>query len=104
MSQSDEETPSQKKQSTQTNVRFADEVGPSTAPSAPATPSTPSTETTTVKTPSSDDPYTDAFIFARSKTFSSTLIASLTSTDAILKEVRDCVITNNDESCRQVSP
>ena len=70
----------------------------------PAAPSTPGTETTTVTTPSSDDLYTDDFNFALSKIFSSTLMDSLTFSDAILKEVRDCVIKDNEDRCRQISP
>ena len=104
MSQSDEETLSQIKQSTSSKVRFADEAGPSAAPLASATPSTTGTDTTNEATPSSDDLYTDAFNFALSRTFSSKLMASLTSKDAILKEVGDCVITGNEDRCRQISP
>ena len=104
MSKSDEETLSQIKQATPSKVRFADEAGPSTAPSAPVTPSTPGTDKTTATTPSSDNLYTDAFNFALSKILSSTPMASLTSKDAILTEVRDCVITENEDRCRQIRP
>ena len=104
MSNSDEETLMQVKHSTPSKVRFADEAGPSTAPSVQATPSTPNTDTTTVTSPSTDGLYTDAFNFALSKIFFSTLIASLTSKDAILKEIRDCVLTENEDRCRQISP
>ena len=93
MSNSDDETLMQVKHSTPSNVRFAEEAGPSTAPAVPATPSTPNADTTTVISPSTDDLYTDAFNFALSKIFSSTVMASLTSKDAILKEIRDCVLT-----------
>ena len=31
-------------------------------------------------------------------------MASLTLRDAILKEIRDCVLTENEERCRQISP
>ena len=103
MSHSDEETLMQLKHSTPSKVRFADEAGPSTAPSAPATPSTTNTDTTRVTSPSTDDLYTDAFNFALAKIFSSTLMASLTSKDAIRKEIRDCVLTDNEDRCRQIS-
>ena len=103
MSQSNAEKFLQIKPSTPFKVRFTDEAGPSTAPSVPATPSTPNTDTTTVTSPSADDLYTDAFNFALSKIFSSTLMASLTSKDAILKEIWDCILTDNEDSCRQVS-
>ena len=103
-SNSDEETLMQVKQSTPSKVRFADEAGPSTAPAVPATPITPNTETTTVTSPSLDDFYLDSFNFALSKIFSSTLMASLTTKDAILKEVRDCILTENEDRSKQISP
>ena len=90
--------------STPSKVRFADEACPSTAPSAPVTPSAPGTDTTTVTTSSSDNLYTDAFNFALSEILSSTLMDSLKSKDAILTEVRDCVITENEDRCRQIRP
>ena len=73
-------------------------------PSVPATPSTSNTDTTTVTSLSTDDLFTDAFNFALSKIFSSMPMASLTSKDAILKEVKDCVLTDNEDTCRQISP
>ena len=104
MSNTDEEILMQLKHSTLSKVRFADEAGLSTALSVPATPSTPNTDTTTVTSPSIDDLYTDAFNFVLSKIFSSTLMASLRSKDAILKEIRDCVLTENQDSCQKISP
>ena len=104
MSHSEDETFMQLKHSTPSEARFADEAGPSTAPSIPATPSTPNTDTTTVTSPSTDDLYTHAFNFALSKIFSSTLMASLTLKDAILKEIRDCLLTDNEDRFRQISP
>ena len=104
MSQCDEETLLQIKQSTPSEVCFADEAGPSTAPLVPATPSTLGTETTTVTSPSTDVFHTDAFNLALSKIFSSTLKSSLSSKDASLKEVRDCVLTDNEDRFRQISP
>ena len=105
MSNSDVETLSQFKQTTLSKNRLADEAGPSNAPQNTTTPSTPGRGTTDFNnTPSTDDLYTDTFNFALSKIFSRTLLASLTSKDAILKEVRDCMNTNNKERCRQISP
>ena len=104
MSNSDDKTLMQVKHSTPSKVRFADEAGLSTAPAVPAKPSTPKTDTTTVTSPSTDDLYTGAFKFALYKIFSSTLMASLTSKDAILKEIRDCVLTENEDRCKQISP
>ena len=103
-SNSDEETLLQIKQSTPSKVRFADEAGPSTAPAVPATPVTPNTDPTTVTSPSVDDLYLDTFNFALSKIFSSTLMASLTTKDAILKDIRDCILTENEDRCKQISP
>ena len=104
MSNSDEETLMQVKQSIPSEVRFADEAGPSTAPVVHATPSTTNTDTTTVTSPSSDDLYTNAFNFALSKFFSSTLMVSLTTKDAILKGIRDCILTENEDRCKNISP
>ena len=104
MSKSDDETIMQVMQSIPSRVRFEDEAGPSTAPAVPTTPSTHNTDTTTVISPSTDDLYTDAFNFALSKIFSSTLMASLTTKDAIFKEIRDCILTENEDRCKQISP
>ena len=103
-SNSDEETLLQIKQSTHSKVRFADEAGPSRAPAVSATPVTPNTDTTTITSPSVDDLYLDTFNFALSNIFSSTLMASLTTKDAILKEVRDCILTESEDRCKQISP
>ena len=103
-SNSDEETLMQVKQLTPSKVRFADEEGPSTAPAVPATSVIPNKDTTTVTSPSVDDLYLDSFNFALSKIFSSTLLASLTNKDASLKEKRDCILTENEDRCKQISP
>ena len=103
MSQTDKETLLQIEHSTPSKVRFADEAGPSTAPLVPATLSTPNTDTTTVTSPSTDELYTDAFNFNLSNIFSSTLMANLISKDAILKEILDCILTDNEDRCRQIS-
>ena len=103
-SNSDDETLMLVKQSTPSRVRFADEAGPSSAQAVPATPITPTTDTTTVISPSVDDLYWDSFNFALSKIFSSFLMASRTTKDAILKEIRDCILTENEDRCKQISP
>ena len=100
-SNSDDETLMTVKQSTPSRVRFAEE-GPSTAQAAPATPITPTTDTTATS-PSADDLYLDSFNFALSKIFSSSLMASLTTKDAILKEIRNCILTDNEDRCKQIS-
>ena len=103
-SNSDDEILMQVKQSTPSRVRFADEAGPSSTQAVPATPITPTTDTTTVTSPSVDDLFLDSFNFALSKIFSSSLMASLTTKDAILKEIRDCIMTKNEDRCKQISP
>ena len=103
-SSSDEETLLQIKQSTPSKVRFAEEAGPSTAPAVPARPVTPNTDTTPVTSTSVDDLYLDTFNFALSKIFSSTLMAFLTTKDAILKAIRDCILTENEDRRKQISP
>ena len=85
-------------------VRVADEAGPSTAQVVSATPVTPNKDTTTVTSPSVDELYLDTFNFALSKIFSSTLMASLTTKGGILKEIRDCISTENEDRCKQISP
>ena len=91
MSNSNEETRMQVQQSTPSKVKQT-------------TASTPNTDTTTVTSPSTDDLYTDAFNFALYKNFSSTLMASLTTKDAILKEIRDYILTENEDRCKQILP
>ena len=99
---SDDETLMTVKQSTPSRVRFAEE-GPSTAQAAPVTPITPTTDTTATST-SVDDLCLDSFNFALSQIFSSSLMASLTTKDAILNEIRDCILTDNEDRCKQISP
>ena len=101
-SNSEDETLMTVKQSTPSRVRFA-EAGPSTAQAAPATQITPTTYTI-ANSPSVDDLYLDSFNFALSKIFSNSLMASLTTKDAILKEIRDCILTDTEDRCKQISP
>ena len=62
-------------------------------------------QSTPMSTPNtSTEIYGDAFNFAFSKIFMTKLLASLTNKDAMLKEVRDFVLTKNEERCRQISP
>ena len=69
MSQTDEKTLSRIKHATLSMILFADEAGPSTAPSAPVIPASPGTDTANVATPSNDDLYTDKFNFAYQRKF-----------------------------------
>ena len=103
MSQPDEESLLQIKYSAPSKIRFTDEAGPSTAPSVPDTHYTPNMDTTIMTSPSTDVLYTDVFNYALSKIFSSTLMASLTSKDATCKEIRDCILTDNEDRCPQIS-
>ena len=105
LSNSDDETLMTVKQSTPSRVRFAEE-GPSKAEAAPATPITPMTIQQSLRRRplSVDDLYLDSFNFTLSKIFSSSLMASLTTKDAIFKEIRDCNLTDNEDRCKQISP
>ena len=78
---------------TPTRVHFEEDPEIQDSPSTPA--STPNTST---------ELYEDPFKLAFSKIFTTKLLASLTTKDAILKEVRDRVLTKNEERCRQTSP
>ena len=110
MAQSDEETLLQLKRSkflfNEANPKFVSSIKQVhlQPKSGPATISTSNTDTTTVTSLSTDDLYTDAFNFALSKIFSSMPMASLTSNDSILKEVKDSLLTDNEDTCRQISP
>ena len=79
----------------------------SLAPNARQTPDTPTTVAT--RTPesipgTSAEISEDAFKFALCKFVSKKLLASLTTKDAILKEVRHCVLKGSEERCKQVIP
>ena len=70
MSNSDEETLSNLEQTTPSKIRFLDEAGPSSATQNMTTPSSAGTDTTHIlNASSSDNLYTDIFIFALSKIF-----------------------------------
>ena len=86
-----------------TSKTHADEAGPSTAPSVQATPSATNPDKT-VTSPSADDFYTDAFNFALSRPFSPVFDGESHRKDAVLREIRDCVLTENEHRCLQISP
>ena len=73
------------------------------ASSPPITPTSPahSSNASTPLTPSSHVPTFDYIV---SKIFNKSLIASLTSKDAVLKEVRDCILTNNESRLKALNP
>ena len=68
-----------------------------TTPSSPA----PSSNASTPLTPSPNVPTFDYIV---SKIFNKPLIASLNSKDAVLKEVRDCILTNNESRPKTLNP
>ena len=55
-------------------------------------------------TPLSPSPHVPTFEYIVSKIFNKSLIASLTSKDAVLKEVRDCILTNNESRLKAINP
>ena len=62
---------------------------------------TPSSNASTLLTPS---PHVPTFDYIVSKIFNKSLIASLTSKDAVLKEFRDCILTNNESRLKALNP
>ena len=62
---------------------------------------TPSSNASTPLTPS---PHVPTFDYIVSKIFNKSLIASLTSKDAVLKKVRDCILTNNESRLKALNP
>ena len=66
------------------------------------TPKTPA-PSSSVSTPLTPSPRVPTFDYIVSKIFKS-LIASLASKDAALKEVRDCILTNNESRLKALNP
>ena len=67
------------------------------------TPTSP-THSSNASTPLTPSPHVPTFDYIVSKIFSKSLIASLTSKDAVLKEVRDCILTNNEARLKAINP
>ena len=67
------------------------------ASSPPITPTSPA-HSTNASTPLTPRPQVPTFEYIVSKIFNKSLIRSLTSKDAVLKEVRDCILTNNEST------
>ena len=85
-------------QSTQNlSTPHATSTAQSTTPPSP----THSSNASTPLTPSPHVPTSDYIV---SKTFNKSLIASLTSKDAVLKEVRDRILTNNESRLKAINP
>ena len=67
------------------------------------TPTSP-THSSNASTPLTPSPHVPRFEYIVSKIFNKSLIASLTSKDAVLKEVRDCILTNNESRLKALNP
>ena len=67
------------------------------------TPTSPAHSSNT-STPLKPSPHVPTFDYVVSKIFNKSLIASLTSKDAVLKEVRDCILTNNESRLKALNP
>ena len=67
------------------------------------TPTSP-TNSSNASTPLTPSPHVPTFEYIVSKIFNNSLIASLTSKDAVLKEVRDCILTNNESRLKALNP
>ena len=106
-----------------TRVRFTDTSRTANQPSSPPTTSraankrsnspsdTRAGSSTRISSPTSPAPSSNVsspriptFDHIVNKIFSKSLIASLTSKDAVLKEVRDCILTNNESRLKELNP
>ena len=76
---------------------------PTTSMAHNITPTSP-THSSNASTPLTPSPHVPTFDYIVSKIFSKLLIASLTSKDAVLKEVRDCILTNNEARLKAINP
>ena len=73
------------------------------SPPPNVTPTSP-THSSNVSTPLTPSPHVPTIDYIVSKIFNKSLIASLTSKDAVLKEVRDCILTNNESRLKALNP
>ena len=55
-------------------------------------------------TPLTSSPHLPTFDYIVSKIFNKSLIASLTGKDAVLKEIRGCILTNNERPLKSLNP
>ena len=62
------------------------------------------TYSSNASTPLTPSPHVPRFEYIVSKIFNKSLIASLTSKNAVLKEVRDCILTNNESRQKALNP
>ena len=75
----------------------ATSTAPNTTPPSP-------THSSNASTPLTPSPHVPTFNYIVSKIFNKSLIASLTSKDAVLKGVRDCILTNNESRLKAINP
>ena len=73
------------------------------SPLQTATPTSPA-HSSNVSIPLTPSPHVPTFDYTVSKIFKKYLISSLTSKDAVLKEVRDCIQTNNESRLKTLNP
>ena len=67
------------------------------------TPTSP-THSSNASTPLTPSPHVPTFEYIVSNISNKSLIASLTSKDAVLKEVRDCILTDNESRLKAINP
>ena len=72
-------------------------------PPIPTTPISPALSSN-VSTPVTPSPQITTFDNIVNKIVSKSLNAALTSKDAVLKEVRDCILTNNETRLKELNP
>ena len=107
-----EKTPSSSTMSKQTSSLKGKSISSRTTRASPrvsftdnATTSTPRRSShSNLNTPLTDSPQVMSFERVVGKVFSKGLIASLTSKDAVLKEVRDCIIRGDEERLKALNP
>ena len=88
--------PAGQRQESSNNTRAASSP-PITTPTSPA-------HSSNASSPLTPSPHVPTFEYIVSKIFNKSLIASLTSKDAVLKEVRDRILTNNESCLKALNP
>ena len=84
-------------------VSFGDSSSTKESPTTPLLPKSPATSSNT-STPLTHSPKTPTVDNLITKFFSKFLIPLLTSNDAVLKEVCDCILNNNEERPHEINP
>ena len=93
-------SPNDSRSANQRNEPSNDTRAASSPPITTPTSPTRSSNASTTLTPS---PQVPTFEYIVSKIFNKSLIASLTSKVAVMKEVRDCILTNNERSLKDLN-